>query len=61
MPRWKMPTVSSQTPLVPAKEAYMLAGTPGNESQHLCSTKPSAEERGNISIFPVFNMRKLRQ
>lgn len=39
----------------------MLAGTPGNESQHLCSTKPSAEERGNISIFPVFNMRKLRQ
>lgn len=28
MPRWKMPTVSSQILLVPGKQTYMLAGTP---------------------------------
>lgn len=51
MPRWKMLTVSSQTPLVPAKEAYMLAGTPGNELQHFCSTNPQQRREATSASF----------
>lgn len=51
MPRWKMLTVSSQTPPCSSKGSLHACRDPGNELQHFCSTNPQQRREATSASF----------